>query len=256
MPTVLKEKPSPGVTKLQINRPDVLNALNMEVRHDLDAALGDCAADPEVRVVVLTGNDKAFAAGADIKEMAKAGPVELHALGIEQFWQNLADFPKPLIAAVNGYALGGGFELALACDILIVGENAQLGLPEVRLGIMPGGGGTQRLLRASGKYATLRYVMTGDRFSGTKAGELGVASEVVEDGQVLERAAELADSLAALPPLALAKIKESVLLGMEAPLNAALKHERSAYYLLHASDDKFEGMAAFLEKRPGKFTGK
>ena len=256
MPNVLKEMPAPGVAKLQINRPDVLNALNMEVRQELDAALADCGADPETRAVVLTGNEKAFAAGADIKEMAKAGPVELHALGIEQFWQNLAAFPKPLIAAVNGFALGGGFELALACDILIVGEKAQLGLPEVRLGIMPGGGGTQRLLRACGKYIALRYVMTGDRFSGIKAGEMGLASEVVEDEQVLPRAVELAESLAALPPLSLAKIKESVLQGMEAPLNAALKQERSAYYLLHASEDKFEGMAAFIEKRPANFKGK
>jgi len=171
-------------------------------------------------------------------------------------WRAIESCPKPIIAAVNGYALGGGFELALHCDIVIAGEGATIGQPEVRLGLMPGASGVQRFTRACGKYAAMRWLLTGDRMSGAQAMQLGLVSEVVADAEVLPHALALAEKLAGLAPLAVRSIKESVLLGPDAPLPVALQLERKAFQLLFASEDRVEGTQAFLERRKPVFRGK
>ena len=256
MPLVLKEYPGSGVVRLRINRPDVRNALNMEVRHVLAHLFQEMSRAEDVRCVVLTGNEKAFAAGADIKEMAGAGAIDMMLRGIHHLLQPIADFPKPLIAAVNGYALGGGCELAMHADIIIAGEHAQFGLPEVKVGVMPGGGGTQRLVRAVGKFKAMKILLTGEIVSAQMAYEMGLVSEVVPDSQVENRALELAAQIAALPPLSVAQIKEVILAGQNASLESALIMERKALHLLFASEDQKEGMRAFLEKRKPVFQGK
>lgn len=253
---LLVEPPRAGVCLLRLNRPQARNAINSAMRRRLIEALHEMQRDVDVRAVVVTGNESAFAAGADISEMKDAGPVELRARGVEEFWRAIAGFPKPLIAAVNGYALGAGCELALACDIVVAGEGAQFGLPEVRLGIMPGGGGTQRLTRAAGKQIAMRYMLTGDRFGAADAKAWGVVSDVVADGDVVTHGLDLAARLAELPPLALAQIKQAALKGLDAGLESGLTLERQSYYFLNTTEDKAEGVAAFLEKRKPKFKGK
>jgi enoyl-CoA hydratase len=255
-PVVLAERPAEGVGLIRINRPDARNALNMEVRTLLAKHLTGMADDAAVRCIVLTGNDKAFAAGADIKEMANAGTIEMLARGTHKLWRTIYACPKPVIAAVNGYALGGGCELAMTCDIIIAGEGARFGQPEVKIGIIPGGGGTQRLPRAVGKYQAMRYLLTGDLISAKEAFDMGLASEVVPDAEVEKRAIAMAQHIAELPPLAVEQIKECVLRGMDAALDTGLALETKANQMLFASQDQKEGMAAFIEKRKPKFTGR
>jgi enoyl-CoA hydratase len=256
MSLIKVEDPSAGVTLLRINRPEVRNALNLEVRRELAKLFHELASSSDVRCVVITGNEKAFAAGADIKEMAGAGAIEMMSRGVHNLLQPIANFPKPLIAAVNGFALGGGCELAMHADIIIAGENAKFGLPEVKLGVMPGGGGTQRLVRAVGKFKAMLMVLTGEIFSAQIANDMGLVSEIVSDAQVLKRALELAMHIADLPPLAVAQIKEVTLAGQNASLESALMLERKALQLLFASEDQKEGMSAFLEKRKPTYRGK
>jgi enoyl-CoA hydratase/carnithine racemase len=256
MSLIKVEDPSAGVTLLRINRPEVRNALNLEVRRELAKLFPELASSSDVRCVVITGNEKAFAAGADIKEMAGAGAIEMMSRGIHNLLYPIANFPKPLIAAVNGFALGGGCELAMHADIIIAGENAKFGLPEVKLGVMPGGGGTQRLVRAVGKFKAMLMVLTGEIFSAQIANNMGLVSEVVPDAQVLTRALGLARHIADLPPLAVAQIKEVTLAGQNASLESALMLERKALQLLFASEDQKEGMSAFLEKRKPTYRGK
>jgi len=256
MPLILVENPSAGVTLVRINRPEVRNALNLELRAELAGLFQKLSRSADVRCVVLTGNEKAFAAGADVKEMAGAGAIEMMSRGTHNLLRPIADFPKPLIAAVNGFALGGGCELAMHADIIIAGENAKFGLPEVKLGVMPGGGGTQRLLRAAGKFKTMSMVLTGQLISAQAADKIGLVSEVVPDAQVMSKALELAQHIAELSPLAVALIKEAVLAGQNASLESALALERKSLQLLFASEDQKEGMAAFLEKRKPLFKGK
>jgi enoyl-CoA hydratase/carnithine racemase len=253
---VLVERPSDGVALLRINRPQALNALNAEVGTLLARHIGRLGESPEVRCVVLTGNERAFAAGADIKEMAALTPVEAMQHGTFKVWRSVAACPKPVIAAVNGFALGGGCELAMACDIIIAGESAKFGQPEVKIGIIPGGGGTQRLPRAAGKYKAMRYLLTGDLFGAREASEMGLVSEVVPDAEVGKRALEMAGRIAALPPLAVGLIKEAVLQGLDASLEAGLALETKGIQLLFASEDQKEGMAAFIEKRKPEFRGR
>jgi enoyl-CoA hydratase len=252
---VLLERPSAGVALVRINRPQARNALNLEVRHLLAQYLGQLGEDESVQCIVLTGNAQAFAAGADIKEMADLGAIEMLQRGITKLWRTISSCPKPVIAAVNGYALGGGCELAMTCDIIIAGESAKFGQPEVRIGIIPGGGGTQRLTRAIGKYKTLRYVLTGDLFTAREASDMGLVSEVVPDAEVEKRALAMAQQIAELPPLAIQLTKEAVLRGMDASLDTGLALEAKSIQLLFASQDKREGMAAFIEKRKPRFTG-
>jgi enoyl-CoA hydratase/carnithine racemase len=253
---VLVERPAEGVALIRINRPEVRNALNMEVRQLLADRLAAVAEEEAVRCIVMTGNDKAFAAGADIKEMANASAIDMLRRGALKLWSSIAACPKPVIAAVNGFALGGGCELAMSCDIILAGESAKFGQPEVKIGIIPGGGGTQRLARAVGKYKAMRYVLTGDIFDARTAYEMGLVSELVPDAEVEKRAIELAKQIAELPPLAVELAKEAVLRGMDAALDSGLALEAKAIQLLFASEDQKEGMAAFIEKRKPKFTGR
>jgi enoyl-CoA hydratase/carnithine racemase len=253
---VLVERPAEGVALIRINRPEVRNALNMEVRQLLADRLAAVAEEEAVRCIVMTGNDKAFAAGADIKEMANATAIDMLRRNSLKLWSSIASCPKPVIAAVNGFALGGGCELAMSCDIILAGESAKFGQPEVKLGIIPGGGGTQRLARAVGKYNAMRYVLTGDIFDARTAYEMGLVSELVPDAEVEKRAIELAKQIAELPPLAVELAKEAVLRGMDAALDSGLALEAKAIQLYFASEDQKEGMAAFIEKRKPKFTGR
>jgi enoyl-CoA hydratase len=255
-PVVLLERPADGVALIRINRPDARNALNMEVRKLIAQYLTELGDDIATRSIVLTGNEKSFAAGADIKEMAGAGPIEMVQRGTHKLWRVIAACPKPVIAAINGFALGGGCELAMTCDIIIAGESARFGQPEVKIGIIPGGGGTQRLTRAVGKYKAMKICLTGELFSAKEAFDMGLVSELVPDGEVEKRAIEMATQIAALAPLAVQQIKEVLLAGQDASLDAALRLETKAIQVLFASADQKEGMAAFIEKRKPKFQGK
>jgi enoyl-CoA hydratase/carnithine racemase len=256
MSVVIAEHPAEGVLLLRINRPDARNALNFEVRTALVDALNAAAGDPAIRAAVITGSDKAFAAGADIREMRDLGPIEIMQRGIHKLWDQIAAFPKPLIAAVNGYALGGGCELALHCDIIIAGENAHFGQPEVKVGILPGGSGTQRLVRAVGKYKAMMMVLTGDMIGAREASEMGLVSRVVADADAVNHAIDMASRIAKLAPISVELAKEAVLAGQDASLATALSLERKAFWLTFATDDKHEGMSAFLEKRAPDFKGK
>ncbi|MCO6056007.1 enoyl-CoA hydratase-related protein [Pseudomonas sp. MOB-449] len=252
-PLVRLERPEAGVALLTLNRPDVRNALNLALRAELARQvrhLGDCT---ETRVIVITGGDRVFAAGADLAELVDAGPLQLQQRRLEQYWQALARCRKPLIAAVNGLALGGGCELAMHCDLIVAGASARFAQPEVRLGIMPGAGGTQRLLRAVGKFQALRMLFFGCTVDAREALAMGLASEVADDA--LPRALQLAAELTCLPPLALEQIKEVVRDGAELPLEQALALERRAFQLLFDSHDQKEGMRAFLEKRTPEYLG-
>jgi enoyl-CoA hydratase/carnithine racemase len=253
---VLVERPAEAVALIRINRPEARNALNMEVRRLIARHLTEAGEDEAVRCVVLTGNEKSFAAGADIKEMAGAGTIDMVLRGTHKLWRTIAACPKPVIAAVNGFALGGGCELAMTCDIVIAGESAKFGQPEVKIGIIPGGGGTQRLTRVAGKYKAMRYILTGDLFGAKEAFEMGLVSEIVPDAEVEKRAIEMAQQVAALSPLAIQQAKEAVLRGMDAALETGLALETKAIQILFSSQDQKEGMAAFIEKRKPKFQGR
>lgn len=255
MPEVVVETPRDDVALVRINRPEVRNALNMRVRELLARHFSELGAATDVRAIVLTGSDDAFAAGADIGEMADAGSVEMMLRNTHLLWRAIANCPKPVIAAVNGYALGGGCELAMHADIIIAGEGARFGQPEVQVGIMPGAGGTQRLARAVGKFKAMKMVLTGEPVTAAAAEAMGLVSEVVPDGEVLERALALAGKIASMPPLAVMQIKEVLLAGQDAPLDTALMLERKAFQLLFASEDQKEGMRAFKEKRKPVYRG-
>lgn len=253
---VLRQDEQPSVRVLRLNRPEARNALNVALRHELLEELREADADPLVRAIILCGDDKAFAAGADIREMAEASVVEIAERNIEGFWASVSAVRKPMIAAVQGLALGAGFELALACDIIVAGQGASFGLPEVGLGIMPGGGGTQRLPRLAGKQVALRYMLTGDRMDAARAWQLGIVTDCVADDEVMNTALRLAGRLVELSPLAIDRIKQATLRGLDSPLDAGIQLERQSYYFLNATDDRREGIAAFLEKRKPNFTGR
>lgn len=256
MPELIREILSDGVVLLRINRPEARNALNMAVRRQLAEQFRAAAEDPEIRAVVLTGDEKAFVAGADIREFAELSAVDQMLRNTHRLWQAIADCPKPVIAAVRGHALGGGCELAMHADIIVAGEGAWFGQPEVHVGLMPGAGGTQRLTRAVGKFQAMKMVLLGERIGAAEALRMGLVSEVVPDDAVLPRAVEMAKRIAALPPLAVMQIKEVLLAGMDAPLDAALMLERKAFQLLFATEDQKEGARAFLEKRKPEFRGR
>jgi enoyl-CoA hydratase len=256
MTEVLLERPMESVALLRINRPEAKNALNGEVRRQLAEHMAELGADEDIRAIVMTGNQEAFAAGADIKDMAEIGAIELMQRNNHLLWRAIANCPKPVIAAVNGYAWGGGCELVMHADIIVAGENASFSQPEVKVGIMPGAGGTQRLSRAVGKYKAMLMVMTGQPISGTEAGQMGLASLVVPDSEVLDKALEIARTIARMPPVAIAQIKEVMLAGQDASLDTALMLERKAFQLLFATADQKEGMKAFIEKRKPAYVGK
>jgi enoyl-CoA hydratase len=252
---IVHEDPAPGVRLLRLNRPEARNALNAAMRADLTDAFATVPQDPAVRVIVVTGNEQAFVAGADLKEFADMSTAEVARLGVRRMWGVIADCPLPVIAAIRGVALGGGLELAMHADIIVAGEGARLGQPEIGVGIMPGGGGTQRLVRAVGKFKAMRLLLTGQPISGREAFEMGLASEVVADDQVVPRALDIARRIAAMPPLSARRIKEVVLAGEDCSLSAGLMLERRAFETLFDTADKAEGMAAFLEKRTPEFRG-
>jgi enoyl-CoA hydratase len=256
MPELIVERPADAVALVRLNRPQQLNALNNALRGRIADAFEALSRDDGVRVVVITGNEKAFAAGADLKEMADMRTVDHLLQQRHRIYQAVAACPKPIIAAVNGYAFGGGCELALHADIIIAGESAQFGQPEIRVGIMPGAGGTQRLARAVGKYRAMKMVLTGKPVAAREALEMGMLSEVVPDADVLDTALKMADTIAAMPPLAVREIKEVLNAGADAPLGTALLLERKSLQLLFDTEDQKEGMRAFIEKRRPVYQGK
>ncbi|MBN9410045.1 MAG: enoyl-CoA hydratase/isomerase family protein [Burkholderiales bacterium] len=244
-----------AVALLRINRPAARNALNRAVIDALGGHLLRMENEHDIRCIVITGDERAFSAGADLKEMAHVPATVMARRGASAIWRALDQLGTPVIAAVNGYALGGGCELAMGCDIIVAGEGARFGLPEIRSGILPGGGGTQRLLRAIGKHRAMLLLLTGDMLPAREAHAYGLVSQVVQDGRVVAEALALAARIAGMPPLAVHQIKEAVRHGQDAALPTALSLERNANYLLFASDDRREGMQAFAEKRPPVFTG-
>lgn len=254
--SVLVEHPAPGVAVIRLNRPEARNALNQQVRAALAEHFTELGNDAEVRCVVLTGSERIFAAGADLRDLAESSAVDMLLRNSQRLWQAIAACPKPVIAAVSGLALGGGCELAMHADIIVAGEGAAFGQPEVRVGIMPGAGGTQRLTRAVGKFQAMKMVLTGQPVSAREALAMGLASEVVADAAVFPRALALASEIAALPPLAVMQIKEVLLAGQDASLDSALALERKAFQLLFASEDQKEGMRAFLDKRQPTYQGR
>jgi enoyl-CoA hydratase len=243
------------VAMLQLNRPEVHNALSSELRTELREHFIALTNDKDIRTIVITGNQKAFAAGADIKSMVDMSPGEMKSRNDEQNWAAIRNCPKPVIAAVDGYALGGGCELAMHADIIIAGEDAIFGQPEVRLGIMPGAGGTQRLVRAIGKYRAMLMLLTAQTMSAQQAFDAGLVSKVVPGDGAVAEAISIASIIAAMPPLAINEIKQVLNTGMEVGLDAALMLERRAAYLLFDTNDKREAMQAFVDKRKPVFSG-
>ena len=244
-----------GVAVIELHRPNARNALNLELRQALAQAFIDLDQNPAVRAIVLTGGQQVFAAGADIKDFTTAGTVDMYLRHTEQYWQAISSCSKPIIAAVNGFALGGGCELAMHADIIIAGESAQFGQPEVKLGLMPGAGGTQRLLRAIGKFKTMLFVLSGKLMTAKEAEQMGLVSEVVADDQTLSHALSLAKTIAGYSPIAVQQIKEVTHLGQDLSLNAALTLERKAFQILFDTQDQKEGVTAFLEKRRPEYRG-
>jgi enoyl-CoA hydratase/carnithine racemase len=244
------------VALLRLNRPEARNALSPEVMEQLAGLLEQLDPDPEVRCIVIAGSDKVFAAGADIKAMSERSFAEALRHPAASFWRRLAAIKTPMIAAVSGYALGGGCELALACDMIVASQNATFGQPEINLGIIPGGGGTQRLARVLGKQRAMEYVLTGKRFDAERAQQLGLVNMVTSDDSWLKEAIGLAHSVAAQPPIAARLAKQAVIVAEETALSPGIENERRLYELAMATEDRVEGMRAFLDKREPKFEGK
>jgi enoyl-CoA hydratase/carnithine racemase len=240
----------------RLNRPDARNALSAELMEELAAVCERWDADEEIRCIVIAGSDEWFAAGADIKAMATRTLVDTLTTPAARFWERLAGVRTPLVAAVSGFALGGGCELALGCDLIVASETAEFGQPEILLGIIPGGGGTQRLARVIGKQRAMELVLTGRRISAEEARSFGIINTVAPRKEWLEAALELADVVARRPPLAVRFGKQAVLAAEETPLSAGISQERRLYELAMATEDRVEGMNAFLEKRRPEFRGR
>ena len=256
-PATSGQGPVAGVALVTIERPDVLNALSFDLLDELAAAFATLDADPACRAIVLAGSGtRAFAAGADVKELAVQTPVSLLVEDRFAVWERIAATRTPLIAAVRGFALGGGCELALSCDLIVAGDDAQFGQPEINLGVMPGAGGTQRLTRAIGRARAMDLILTGRTITAAEAGVMGLVSRVVPTEETLPAALGLAATIAAKAPIAVLAAKEAVRLAEELPLSAGLRHERRAFFALFASDDQGEGMSAFVEKRRPEWKGR
>lgn len=240
---------------VQLNRPKALNALNRELMTELMDALEAYDRDPAVGCMVITGSERAFAAGADIKEMATATPASMMTNSFIDLWDRLRAMGKPIIAAVSGFALGGGCELAMACDMIVAAETAQFGQPEINLGVIPGAGGTQRMTLAVGKAVAMEMVLNGRYLSAAEAQHYGLINRVYPVEVYLDEAVRLANEIAARAPVAVRLAKEAVNAAFEMPLRAGLDHERRLFYLLFGTADQKEGMDAFVNKRKPQWTG-
>jgi len=253
---IIVSTPEDGLLLIELNRPKQYNALCGRLLDELTAALAAAEKDDAVRAVVITGNERAFAAGADISELNAHDRVSiLHDTRMLK-WDAFRLFPKPLIAAVNGFALGGGCELAMVCDIIVAGSDAKFGQPEINLGIIPGAGGTQRLSRAVGKSLAMKLVLTGEMIDAETALRSGLVSDVVPPELTLRKALDIARAIASKAPIAVRAAKAAVLKSYDTSMEAGLDYERQSIQLLFATDDKDEGTAAFLEKRKPDFKGR
>jgi enoyl-CoA hydratase len=252
---VLNQQDGP-VAIARLNRPDVLNALNVPLMDQLIAQLETWDADPAVRCIVLTGSDRAFAAGADIREMADASAVDMYERNNLARWERIKRVRKPILAAVSGFCLGGGCELAMHCDIILASETARFGQPEINIGVMPGAGGTQRLARAAGKYRAMELILSGRQFDAQEALRMGLVVRVLPVETYLQEAIALARQIAEKAPLAVRFAKEAVLRAFETGLSDGLDYERKMFYMLFATQDQKEGMKAFVEKRKAEYRGK
>lgn len=239
-----------------LNRPKQLNALNRQMIQEIVAAAEAFDQDPAVRVIMISGNGQSFSAGADIDEMAEETAVGMELRNQFADWDRLSLVKKPIIGAVKGYVLGGGFELALACDLLIAAQDTRFSFPEVTLGVMPGAGGTQRLTKLVGKTKALEWILTGQRINAEMALRYGIINQITEPDHVLEEAKVMAGRIAAQAPLAVRLIKESVHKAVDYSLYEGMQYERKNFYMLFASEDQKEGMRAFVEKRKPNFTGR
>jgi len=256
MPEAIELERYDAVAAIRLNRPERRNALSPAVLEELAQAVGDLDADEGVRCIVIAGTDEVFAAGADIKAMAERSFQEVLEASTMPFWQRVADCRTPLIAGVSGYALGGGCELALLCDLIVASDTAEFGQPEITLGIIPGGGGTQRLARVMGKQRTMELVLTGRRIDAKEALRLGIVNMIASRRSWFGETVGLAERVARRPPLAVKLAKQAVLAADEMALSAGLAHERRLYELAMATEDRVEGMQAFLEKRKPRFEGR
>ena len=244
-----------GIGIVRLNRPERLNALNLEMRQAIATAFGELSVDPDILVIVVSGGDEVFAAGADLKLLVDKNSKEVAELNLAGYWHPVASCEKPVIAAVNGYCLGAGSELMQMCDIVVADTSARIGQPEAKVGIMPGAGGTQRLLRSVGKPVASLMLMCGEALTGERAYQLGLVSELTEEGQALNRALELARKVTRMPPRAMLAIKRAIRQGSDLPLPGALDLEQKEFLQLFDTADQTEGMTAFLEKRKPEFTG-
>jgi enoyl-CoA hydratase len=244
------------IALVQFNRPKELNALNLQLMGELRDSLRQLDADDNVRVIIITGDERSFAAGADIKQMAGQSTIDM--LKTDQFstWDQIRKTKKPLIAAVSGFALGGGCELSMTCDIIIASETAKFGQPEIKIGVMPGAGGTQRLTKAIGKARAMEMVLTGNFISADEALEYGLINKVVPVEMYMEASLEIARQIAAMSPIASQLAKEAINRSFETHLDEGLTVERKNFYLTFSSEDQKEGMKAFIEKRKAVYSGK
>jgi enoyl-CoA hydratase len=254
-PNVLVER-NGAVGVVLLNRPKQLNALSGELMSAVVGALEQLDADPEIRAIVLGGNERAFAAGADITELEAGTPISLYENRRIDAWDAIRDLRTPVVAAVSGFCLGGGCELAMLCDLVVASETAKFGQPEINLGVLPGAGGTQRLTRAVGKAVAMDMILTGRMLSAREALGLGLVARVVAKEAWLDEAKRVAQEIASKGPIAVRLAKEAVDQAFEAPLAVGIEFERRAFYLARASEDAGEGLKAFVEKRPPDFRGR